>query len=132
MTVKKAEPKRKVGRPKFQINYKTVEGMAAIMCTQMEIASVLGCSVDTLQRDKKFREIYKQGQDKGRSSLRRLQWDNAQQGNVTMQIWLGKNMLQQSDRAELRPDDEDESEKLAVTYKVKEPKGNVNIVKGSG
>jgi hypothetical protein len=49
-----------------------------------------------------------------------------------MQIWLGKNMLQQSDRAELRPDDEDESEKLAVTYKVKEPKGNVNIVKGSG
>ena len=42
------------GRPKFQIDYETVEKLANIQCTQQEIASFLGCSVDTLQRDEKF------------------------------------------------------------------------------
>lgn len=47
------------GRPKFQIDYNTAEKLAGIMCTQEEIASFLGCSVDTLQRDEKFCGIYK-------------------------------------------------------------------------
>ena len=30
-------------------------------------------------------------------SLRRKQWELAQSGNSTMQVWLGKNILKQSD-----------------------------------
>ena len=40
--------KKKLGRPKFKIDYETVKKLASIMCTQEEIASFLGCSVDTL------------------------------------------------------------------------------------
>lgn len=36
--------------------------------------------------------------DVGRVSLRRLQWRQAQKGNVTMLIWLGKQLLKQRDQ----------------------------------
>lgn len=93
--------KRKVGRPKFQIDYEEVTKLASIMCTQEEIASILGCSVDTLQRDEKFCGLYLKAMQTGKSSLRRSQWKSAQDGNVVMQIWLGKNYLDQSDRKEV-------------------------------
>ena len=32
--------------------------------------------------------------------LRQLQWKSAEQGNVTMQIFLGKNILGQQDKLE--------------------------------
>ena len=86
------------GRPKFEIDYKDVEKLAAIQCTQEEIASYLGCSVDTLQRDEKFCGLYKTGMDKGRMSLRRKQWDALAKGNNTMLIWLGKQYLRQADK----------------------------------
>ena len=38
-----------------------------------------------------------------------MQWKSAEQGNVSMQIWLGKQMLGQSDKQEIehiRPIDE--------------------------
>jgi len=35
--------------------------------------------------------------ENGRSSLRRLQWKSATNGNITMQIWLGKQYLGQRD-----------------------------------
>lgn len=45
---------KKRGRPKFEIDYVLAEKLANIQCTQEEIATFLGCSVDTLQRDKEF------------------------------------------------------------------------------
>lgn len=44
----------KPGRPKFKIDYELVGKLANIQCTQEEIATFLGCSVDTLQRDDTF------------------------------------------------------------------------------
>lgn len=84
------------GRPKFQIDYKVVEGMASVMSTQQEIASYLGCDVRTLQRDKEFCRIYKEGQDKGKMSLRRKQFKLADKSSA-MAIFLGKNYLGQRD-----------------------------------
>ena len=84
------------GRPKFKIDYETVEKLSAIQCTQQEIASFLGCSVDTLQRDETFCGIYKKGQESGRMSLRRMQFKLAEK-NPTMAIWLGKQYLGQRD-----------------------------------
>ena len=38
--------------------------------------------------------------------LRQLQWKSAEKGNVTMQIFIGKNMLGQQDKIETSELDE--------------------------
>lgn len=89
------------GRPKIEINWEDVRKLSLLQCTQNEIASFLGVSVDTLLRRKEFCELHKKGMEEGRMSLRRLQWKKAQDGNTTMLIWLGKQYLGQSDKQEL-------------------------------
>ena len=64
-----------------------------------EIAAVVGCSVDTLER--RFAETIKLGQEKGKTSLRRWQYLAAEKGNTAMLIWLGKQHLGQKDRQEI-------------------------------
>jgi hypothetical protein len=92
------------GRPRKEIDLKQLEAMCAIQCTAEECASVFECSVDTIDRRLKeegyagFAEFFKMHSDAGKASLRRMQWKNAQNGNVAMQIWLGKQMLDQKDR----------------------------------
>ena len=41
------------------------------------------------------------GKDKGKMRLRQMQWKAAEGGNVSMLIWLGKQVLGQSDKQEL-------------------------------
>ena len=89
-----------MARPKFQINYDMVEKLSNIQCTQEEIASFLGCSVDTLQRDETFCGLYKKGKENGKMSLRRMQFKLAEK-NPTMAIWLGKQYLGQRDTVEV-------------------------------
>ena len=88
------------GRPKFKIDYETVRKLASIMCTQQEIASFLGCSTDTLQRDKQFCDIYKEGKETGKMSLRRMQWKLAEK-SYAMAIFLGKQYLGQRDNLDI-------------------------------
>ena len=88
------------GRPRKIINYDAVEKLSNIQCTQEEIASFLGLSVRTLQRDEEFCRIYKKGQDNGKMSLRRMQYKLAEK-NPTMAIWLGKQYLKQRDTFEV-------------------------------
>jgi len=56
--------------------------------------------------------------ESGKSILRRLQWQAALGGNITMQIWLGKQLLGQSDRqsAELTGDGDGPLPPPAVIY----------------
>lgn len=89
----------KAGRPKKEVDMELVEKLANIQCTQEEIASVVGCSVDTLAAQPDFSEIYKRGRESGKSSLRRTQWRIAQ-SNAAMAIWLGKQYLGQTDKVE--------------------------------
>jgi len=49
----------------------------------------------------KFADYYKRRQGKGHVSLRRSQVQNALNGSTTMQIWLGKQWLGQSDKQEI-------------------------------
>ena len=89
-----------------EAQWRQIDGMCAIQCTESEIAGVMGVSTDTLERMVKdewginFAEYYKQKSDKGKMSLRRLQWKSAEAGNVAMQIFLGKQMLGQKEKAE--------------------------------
>ena len=89
--------KNKGGRPKKVIDYKLVEELASIMCTQEEIAKILDISVRTLQRDNKFCRVFKKGFEDGKSSLRRNQF-KLSETNATMGIWLGKQYLGQRDK----------------------------------
>lgn len=102
--MKKDVLSNKGGRPPKDINPKMIEKLASIGCTGDEIAAVLDCCRDTLYA--RFSDSLKKGQDKAKATLRRLQWQSAISGNVTMQIWLGKNMLGQSSKHEIKSLDE--------------------------
>ena len=91
------------GRPKKEIDYTTVEKLANIQCTQDEIASFLGISTRTLQRDDQFMELFNRGRENGKMSLRRMQWKHAEK-SVPMAIWLGKQDLGQRDKVEYTDD----------------------------
>lgn len=99
-----------MGRPKIVIDPNIVQGLAEIFCTMEEIASVVGCSVDTLER--RFADVIKRGRDTAKGSLRRVQWQTAQKGNATMQIWLGKQYLDQKDGQEMEGQDEERLNRL--------------------
>ena len=96
------EPKKKVGRPQAEIDLEQVERLAAIDCTEPELAAVLGIDYATWKRHKKRNpdivETVERGKENGKASLRRLQWKTASEGNPTMQIWLGKQRLGQQDK----------------------------------
>lgn len=90
-----------------KIDKKQFENMCAIQCTREEIISLFDVSKDTLIRWCKetygcdFETIFAQKRQLGKSSLRRSQWKSAENGNVSMQIFLGKNLLGQSDNPEI-------------------------------
>ena len=89
-----------MARPPTELNLKQIQAAAAIGCTQEDIARLVGVSERTIQRRADAREAIAQGMAVMRTSLRRMQWDKAKDGNVTMMIWLGKQLLGQKDRVE--------------------------------
>ena len=96
--------KKKRGRPRIEVDMSVVEQHASVGATQQEIASCLGISLDTLQRQKNFAAVYKRGMDKGCMSLRHKQFNLAKAGDKTMLVWLGKQLLGQSDKREIKAD----------------------------
>ena len=89
-----------MARPKkYNIDTEQVEKLASFGCTNIEIGSFFGCSPDLLE--KSYSEFLTKGRDKGKIRLRQLQWKAAEAGSHTMLIWLGKQILNQSDKKEL-------------------------------
>jgi hypothetical protein len=84
-----------MARPKKLIDPEQVATLARIDCTMIEIAAVVKCSVDTLER--RFADVIKAAREEGNSSLRRRQHELAMDGNPTMLIWLGKQRLGQKE-----------------------------------
>jgi hypothetical protein len=80
------------------IDLKLVENLAQIGCKSVEIAKMLGISVDTL--DRRCAEELAKGRANLRVSLRRWQLEAAKKGNITMLIWLGKQYLGQTEKVE--------------------------------
>jgi hypothetical protein len=87
-------------------DFQRLLNMVRIQCTQTEICSILGMSDTTLNRRlqergyENFLDLYKRHNDEGRMSLRRMQWQAAENGNSTMLVWLGKQYLGQKDKQE--------------------------------
>lgn len=107
--------KKKMGRPKKEIDFIMLEKLCGIMCTLREISNFFECSEDTIERrimDEfgiTFAEYYNQKKVHGKISIRRSQFQLAMKGNATMLIWLGKNHLDQKDKQELDHKSSDKS-----------------------
>lgn len=102
-----------MARPKINIkdritDVSLVEGLAKLHCSDQEIATVCNISVDTLHRN--FAEVITKGKANGRIKLRRAQWQNAEKGNVVMQIWLGKQILGQREPKDMDQNPAEEQE----------------------
>ena len=94
-----------MARPKkYNIDTKQLQKLASFGCTNIEMADFFGCSADLLEKN--YSEFITKGRAEQKLRLRQLQWKSAEKGNVTMQIFLGKNMLGQQDKIETTELDE--------------------------
>ena len=84
-----------VGRDKKVIDPDEVEKLAGIGCKDSEIAEWFGIKQDTLRYN--FADQITKGREHLKQSLRRAQLSLALSGNAVMLIWLGKNILGQTD-----------------------------------
>jgi len=85
-------------KPKAKFDRKLVRTLAGYGCTQEEIANACGIGETTLKRN--AREELDAGYAEMRRSLRRWQYEAAKGGNVTMLIWLGKQLLGQREKTD--------------------------------
>ena len=93
-----------MARPKkYNIDTEQVEKLAGLGCTNVEIASFFGCDESLIR--KSYSEYIAKGKEKGKIRLRQLQMRSAEKGNVAMLIWLGKQMLGQTDKQEITTTD---------------------------
>ena len=99
------KPKGPVTEKEFNI----FEQLCYIQCTMDEIARSFSITRDTLIKrveewyGEKFSTIFASKKENGRISLRREQWQSAhERKSIPMQIFLGKQYLGQSDKAEAK------------------------------
>ena len=96
-----------MARPSKAFKPDIVEALAACCCTFEEIAAYIGWHPATVYRRMKnpksaFAKAYERGAANGRATLRRKQYELALKGNATMQIWLGKQNLGQTDTPQVQ------------------------------
>lgn len=120
MTTTQRKPKAKPGpakgeggRPRKEVDWEKIDGLCALYAPANEIADYLhhfdiDVSYDTLDRraqedhGKTFAAYVQQKQSAlAKPKLRQLQWRAAEAGNVSMLIWLGKQILGQTDKQEI-------------------------------
>lgn len=84
-----------VGRNNIPVPPDEVEHLAQLGCHNTEIADYFGIT-DTALRNN-FADFLAKGRAQLKQSLRRAQIQYALGGNATLLIWLGKNILGQTD-----------------------------------
>lgn len=96
----------KMGAPTIDIDFEELDKLLFIQCTLAECAYFFGCSEQTIsnrvhqERGMTFCDYKAQKGARGKISLRRKQFEMAMKGNISMLIWLGKNILRQTDKIE--------------------------------
>jgi len=96
-----------MSKTKVKIDWKQVENLLMAGCSGVEIAASLGIHENTLYKRCKddlkveFVAFSQQNKAKGDSLLKAKQFETAiKDKNVPMQIWLGKNRLNQTDKSQ--------------------------------
>lgn len=101
-----------MARPKTKIDWNKVDKLLQAQCVGTGIAEILGVHPDTLyracQEDNKigFAEYSANKKGEGLELLRAKQFQTAMAGDKTMQIWLGKQYLNQKDKTDTTSGDE--------------------------
>lgn len=95
------------GRPSKEFDLAEVEKLGMLGATVPEVAAWFDCGIRTVERrmadhEGVFRRAYEKGYGRLKISLRRKQVEVANGGNVSMLIWLGKQMLGQADKQETK------------------------------
>lgn len=99
----KKKTKKKMGRPKIEIDKNKFEALCALQCTQIEIAEQFHVCEDTLNKWCKdtygitYSEVFRQKRQPGFTSLRRRMYESSK-NSTAMQIFLAKNWLGMSDK----------------------------------
>ena len=98
------DKKKGAGRPKAKIKAADVYELARIGCTLNEIADFHDVDVNTIRR--RFKKEIVKGKSNLKQRLRKAQISTAIEGkNPTMLIWLGKQMLNQTDNGTFEEDE---------------------------
>lgn len=91
--------------PEFiKIDWEKVSQLCQAGCSGIEISSYFGIDSDTLynackrEHNCQWSAYSVKHREKGESLLRAKQFETAMKGNTTMQVWLGKNRLGQTDQ----------------------------------
>lgn len=95
-----SQDKNRRGRKPVHIDLIELEKLSALHCTDVEIAGWFGVSTRTIESRRKrpeFAAVMQSGRAKGRISVRRAQMKLLENGNGTMGVWLGKQILGQRD-----------------------------------
>jgi hypothetical protein len=83
-----------------EIDLSELEKLCQLQCTDEEIAAWFNVSTRTIERrrlEPEFAEVMTRGKARGRISVRRMQMKLLEEGNATMGVWLGKQVLGQAD-----------------------------------
>jgi hypothetical protein len=83
-----------------KIDLVELEKLYVLQCTDEELAAWFNVTTRTIERRRKkksFAEVITRGKAKGRISVRRMQMKLLENGNATIGVWLGKNILGQTD-----------------------------------
>lgn len=95
---------KQMGRPRLDIDWELVNEYLAAQCQGTEIADLIGIAPDTLYRrcEEEFKMTFtlysQQKKSAGKAVLRKKQWEMALNGDRTMAVWLGKQVLGQRDK----------------------------------
>ena len=106
-------PNKQMGRPRFEFTQerlRQIYDLASFMCNKQEIGTIIGCSLDTIERNPKAMEMYRTGVANAKATIRRTQFKIMQQMNSSsMAAWLGKVYLKQD-----KEDDDDDYKPLPL------------------
>ena len=111
----------KGGRPKKQIDQKEFEKLCFLQCTKQEFCSWFDTTDKTLERWCKetygmgFSDVFRIKRENGIISLRRTQFQLAEK-SPAMAIFLGKNLLGQTDKMEQTVNDVSEHKGITINF----------------
>ena len=94
-----------MSRPTITFDYDEIYEISKTHCSFLDMAKYFNVSEGTINNRYKEDEEFKLAVDRGRfeaiKGLRRRQIETAMDGNTQMLVWLGKQLLGQSDKVDV-------------------------------
>ena len=111
-----------MGRPRKQIDKTEFEKLCFLQCTEREFCSWFDVSDETLNKwckenydGRTFLDVFKEKRENGLISLRRTQFQLAEK-SPAMAIFLGKNLLGETDKMEQTVNDVSEHKGITINF----------------